>query len=254
MEDLIEKLNDLKNSILEIKNVLNIKKKKNRLEELDKKISKLDFWDNNLEAVGTNQEAQYLRTEINLFEDLESEIKNLKELANLSEECHDETVGENIRDKFNELESRFKEIEFLLLFSEDNDDTNAIVSVHAGVGGVDAQDWAEILERMYIRFAERKDFKIEILDRTVANEAGIKTSVLKISGPFAYGYFKSEKGVHRLVRKSPFNSKGLRHTSFSLVEVIPEFSAKGGPACVLWRAIPPIGFFIFRQRRDNHLY
>ncbi len=120
MEDLIEKLNDLKNSVLDIKSVLNIKKKKNRLEELNKKISKLDFWDNNLEAIETNQEAQYLKTEIDLFEDLESEIKNLKELANLSEECRDETVGENIRDKFNELESRFKEIEFLLLFSEDN--------------------------------------------------------------------------------------------------------------------------------------
>jgi len=222
MEDLIEKLNDLKNSVLDIKSVLNIKKKKNRLEELNKKISKLDFWDNNLEAIETNQEAQYLKTEIDLFEDLESEIKNLKELANLSEECRDETVGENIRDKFNELESRFKEIEFLLLFSEDNDDTNAIVSIHAGTGGVDAQDWAEILERMYIRFAERKDFKIEVLDRTIANEAGIKTSVLKISGPFAYGYFKSENGVHRLVRISPFDAEKMRHTSFAGVEVIPE--------------------------------
>lgn len=222
MEELIDKLGDLKNNLVEIGQILNIKKKKKRWQELTAKTVQEDFWSDNQEAVKTNQEAECLRSEIERFEDLESEIKNLRELANLAEECRDESVGENIKNKFNEIQSRFEELEFFLLFSQESDNANVIISIHAGSGGVDAQDWAEILERMYIRFAERKDFKVEVLDRILANEAGIKTSVLKISGPFAYGYFKSENGVHRLVRISPFNADDLRHTSFAGVEVVPE--------------------------------
>jgi len=231
MEELIDKLGELENNLIEIKNTLNINKKKDRLKELNFEMSRLDFWNDNDKAVEISQEAEYLKTEINRFDELELEIKNLKELANLAETCHDKSVKENIESKFKEIEFRFKEIEFFLLFSEENDDCNAIISIHAGTGGVDAQDWAEILERMYIRFAERKDFKIEVLERILANEAGIKTSVLKISGPFAYGYLKGENGVHRLVRISPFNADNLRHTSFAGVEVVPEI--KGDDSVVI---------------------
>jgi len=113
------------------------------------------------------------------------------------------------------------------MFNGEYDKNNALLAIHAGAGGTDAQDWAQMLERMYLRFAEKKNFKAEILDVVYGNEAGIKSAEIKISGPQAYGYLKSENGVHRLLRNSPFDSDGARHTSFALVEVIPEIKDDG---------------------------
>lgn len=222
MENLIKKLNDLRKNIVRIKEILNIEKKKVQLDELNVLISQPDFWNSNSLAVKISQRAENLKTEIHRFSDIESEITSMEELAQLAEKYQDDSVFDDINNKFNELDKKFKALEFLLLFSDEDDDSNAILSVHAGSGGVDAQDWAEILERMYLRFFEKKGFKVEVLDRVVANEAGIKNSVLKISGPYAYGYLKSENGVHRLVRISPFDAEAMRHTSFAGVEVIPE--------------------------------
>lgn len=227
MENLIKKLNDLKEKVLQAKEVLNIKKKKNRLLDLKSFMAEDDFWSNNETAVKISQEAENLKIEIKNFEDLEDEIKETKDLASLSGEYQDNSVHNELNSKLEDLEIKFKKLEFLLLFSDEHDDSNAIISIHAGAGGVDAQDWAQILERMYLRFAEKKDFKIEILDRVVANEAGIKNSTLRLSGPYAYGYLKSENGVHRLVRISPFDAEKMRHTSFAGVEVVPEIKDDG---------------------------
>lgn len=222
MENLIKKFNELREEVLRVKETLNIERKKVRAKDLNFLISQDNFWQNNEEAVKVTQELEDLKTEINNFEELEKEIREMEELAALSGEYQDDSVYDEINNKFQELESKFKKLEFLLLFSENQDNSSAIVSVHAGTGGVDAQDWAEMLERMYLRFAEKKGFKVGILDRVVANEAGIKNSTFRVSGAYAYGYFKSENGVHRLVRISPFDAEQMRHTSFAGVEVIPE--------------------------------
>jgi peptide chain release factor 2 len=224
MDNLIKKLKELETKVVEAKNVLNISKKKERVEELNFLINKEGFWQNNEEAVKLSQEVEDLRKEINSFEDLEKDISDMKELAVLSNESQDDSFYNEINLKFKDIEKRFEKLEFLLLFSSDDDNKNSIVSIHAGTGGVDAQDWAEMLERMYLRFAEKKGFKVELLDRVVANEAGIKNSTFKVSGAYAYGYLKSENGVHRLVRISPFDAEGMRHTSFAGVEVLPEVS------------------------------
>lgn len=222
MENSIKKLNDLKEKIFKIKEILNIEEKIKKLKDLNILISRPDFWSNNEEAIKVSQEAEDLKSEIYKFGNLEQEILETKELAILSNDCQDESVLGDVNKKLEELNKKFSDLEFLLLFSEEGDDKNSILSIHAGTGGVDAQDFAEMIERMYLRFAEKKGFKAEILDRTVANEAGIKTSVIKISGSYAYGYLKSENGVHRLVRISPFDSESMRHTSFVGVEVVPE--------------------------------
>ncbi len=222
MENLIRKFNELRENVLRVKETLNIERKKVRAKDLNFLISQDNFWQNNIEAVKVTQELEDLKTEINNFEELEKEIREMEELAALSGEYQDDSVYDEVNSKFQELEEKFKKLEFLLLFSGDQDNSSAIVSVHAGTGGVDAQDWAEMLERMYLRFAEKKGFKVVLLDRVVGNEAGIKNSNFRISGAYAYGYFKSENGVHRLVRISPFDAEQMRHTSFAGVEVIPE--------------------------------
>ncbi|MFA5420607.1 MAG: peptide chain release factor 2 [Patescibacteria group bacterium] len=224
MENLIKKLNDLREDVIKAKDVLNIERKKARVNDLNFLINKENFWQNNEEAVKVTQELEDLKSEINNFEELGRDIKEMEELAALSGEYQDESVYDEINLRFQELEKKFKKLEFLLLFSGDSDNSNAIISIHAGTGGVDAQDWAEILERMYLRFSEKNGFRVEMLDRVVANEAGIKNSTFKVTGPYAYGYLKSENGVHRLVRISPFDAEGMRHTSFSGVEVLPEVS------------------------------
>ncbi len=140
----------------------------------------------------------------------------------------DKAAEKEIASVLSDLEKRFETMEFFVLFSGKYDKNNAVLSVHAGTGGVDAQDWAEILERMYLRFFEKKAWRAEILDRTVGNEAGIKSAVIRVEGKFVFGYLKSEAGVHRLVRISPFDAEAMRHTSFALVDVVPELPESEG--------------------------
>jgi peptide chain release factor 2 len=131
-------------------------------------------------------------------------------------------VGEDLESKFIDLEKKFAQMEFAVLFNGPYDQGNAILSIHAGTGGVDAMDWAGMLLRMYLRFAERHGFAAKIIDETPGAEAGIKSAVLEVSGRYAYGWLRSENGVHRLVRISPYDAEKMRHTSFALVEVLPE--------------------------------
>ena len=138
----------------------------------------------------------------------------------LEEEDH-QTLKEVARD-LTAMEREFSDWELKLLLGGEDDDKNAIVTIHAGAGGTEAQDWAEILLRMYLRYAERKGFKTETIDLLPGDEAGVKSVTFTVSGPYAYGYLKSENGIHRLVRISPFDASGRRHTSFAAVQVLPE--------------------------------
>ena len=185
-------------------------------------ISKPDFWKDRVKAVEISKKAEELDKEVNKWESLKKEIMDLEQLVAEAIRENDLSISDEANKKYQELEKKFKTLEFLVLFSGKYDRNNAIVSIHAGTGGVDAQDWAQILERMYLRFTEKMGWQADIIDRTVGNEAGIKSTTIKINGSWAYGYLKSEAGVHRLVRISPFDAEQMRHTSFALVEVIPE--------------------------------
>ncbi len=163
-----------------------------------------------------------IKGEIVTWRQLEAELNDLKELASLEWEDADEVLKEEIGADVERLAKKLDEIELELAFDKRYDNRNAILAIHAGAGGVESQDWAEVLLRMYMRWAERRGFKSELLDTSPGEEAGIKSAILEVSGPYASGYLKSEHGVHRLVRLSPFDADHARHTSFALVEVMPE--------------------------------
>jgi peptide chain release factor 2 len=153
---------------------------------------------------------------------IEKRILDITELLSLAEQDKDSSLMSGVQTELEAISQQLEQMEFELAFSGPYDSRNAILSIHAGAGGTESQDWADMLLRMYMRWAERKVYKSEILDVSPGEEAGIKSVVLSVQGDHAYGYMKSEHGVHRLVRLSPFDADHARHTSFALVEVIPE--------------------------------
>ncbi|MDD4332750.1 MAG: peptide chain release factor 2 [Patescibacteria group bacterium] len=222
MENLLKNLEELRERILDTSELLDLEGQKTEIREIKREISNPNFWNNHEKAVTISKKLEELESEVNKWEELSKEVRELEEFAAVAAKENDVSVYDEVNQKYIELKEKFSQLEFLVLFSGRYDRSNAIVSIHAGTGGVDAQDWAQILERMYLRFAEKRGWKTEIMDRVMGNEAGIKSSVIKIIGRWAYGYLRSENGVHRLVRISPFDAEQMRHTSFALVEVIPE--------------------------------
>jgi peptide chain release factor 2 len=166
------------------------------------------------------REAEGLRDELTAWESLEKRANDVTELAELAE--LDAELEPGVEVEFEQLSREYEQMRTALLFSGDYDEANAIVSISAGAGGTEATDWAEMLLRMYLRWAERHRFSTEILDQLEGEEAGIKSATIAINGRKAYGYLRAERGVHRLVRISPFDSQNRRHTTFALVEVLPE--------------------------------
>ncbi|NCQ12556.1 peptide chain release factor 2 [Candidatus Falkowbacteria bacterium] len=227
METLIKKLEDLRQRFLKTKTILDIERKEVEEKELRLRMSVPNFWDDKDEAILVGQQAEELATETKAWVLLQKDIREAEEMVALAALEDGGDLLTDMEKKYEELDKKFSKLEFLSLFSEKYDKNSAILAIHAGTGGVDAQDWAQILERMYLRFSEKRHWKIEILDRNYGNEAGIKSVVLRAIGSWAYGYLKSENGVHRLLRNSPFDSDGARHTSFALVEVIPEIKDDG---------------------------
>lgn len=177
-----------------------------------------DFWSDRATAERQSRELKELQTEVDGWLSIESDVTSWIELAALAEESQRAEVETHIA----ELEDRYQQLEFTLLLNDDHDEANAIVSVHAGTGGTDAMDWAEMLSRMLLRFCEQRGWKTRVVDESKGQEAGMKSLTFEVSGQRAYGYLKSEAGVHRLVRISPFDAEKMRHTSFALVEVLPE--------------------------------
>jgi len=189
----------------------------------EEEINAPGFWDDQDRAKSLSQAYQGLQDEINTWQKIKMETGELLELVRIFTTPEEKMDHEpEIKTKLAELEGRFEKLEFTILFSGGYDAGNAIISIHAGTGGVDAMDWAGMLPRSYLRFCERHNFSAKIVDETAGTEAGIKSVTIEVSGAYAYGWLKSENGVHRLVRISPFDAEKMRHTSFALVEVLPE--------------------------------
>lgn len=222
MENLLEKIEDLREKLLDLWRLLDIDRQIEEVNELKVEMSRSDFWDDRERAIEVGKRMEGLSNETVKWQELQTQIRDLEELVAEANKEGDDSFADEALNNYEELKKVLESFEFLVLFGGKYDRSNAILSVHAGTGGTDAQDWAEMLERMFMRFAERHNFSSEILDFSAGSEAGIKSVTIKISGPWAYGYLRGEAGVHRLVRISPFDGEGLRHTSFALVEVIPE--------------------------------
>ncbi len=193
-----------------------------RLAELEKQSEAADFWDDLENSQKVLKEIKNIKNTKENYEALESAYEDLLTMIELAEEEGEEELLSDIHNEYLAFEKKLSEESLKALLSGEYDQNNAILTFHAGAGGTEAQDWAEMLYRMYTRYAQRHDFKITVLDYLDGEEAGIKSATIMIEGQYAYGYLKSEMGVHRLVRCSPFDSSGRRHTSFASLEVTPE--------------------------------
>ncbi len=183
-----------------------------------------DFWNDQQAAQTVISESNALKDQVNEFHSLYESFENLEVSYELVKEESDAELQAELEEELTQLTSRLNQFELQLLLSEEYDKNNAILELHPGAGGTESQDWGSMLLRMYTRWAEKKGFKVETLDYLPGDEAGIKSVTLAIKGHNAYGYLKAEKGVHRLVRISPFDASGRRHTSFVSCEVMPEFN------------------------------
>jgi len=180
-----------------------------------------NFWADQNNAKAKSKLASDLKSQVDSWFKFEQDLHDLEEIATLGLAETDKALESDLKGKFRALNKGFEQFRLTTFLSAKYDDHDAIISIHAGAGGVDAQDWAEMLLRMYLRYAESKNFKAVVIDESRGGEAGIKSVVIELIGPYAYGYFKSEAGVHRLVRQSPYNATHTRETSFALVEVLP---------------------------------
>lgn len=181
-----------------------------------------DFWDDPEAAQKVMQQLTRLKDSVGQYDSRAGRFSDMSVLWELGREENDESVYAEVTATLKALEREVEHLELTLMLSGEYDANNAILTLHAGAGGTEAQDWAQMLLRMYVRWAERNQCKVETMDFLAGDEAGVKSVTLMITGPNAYGYLRSEKGVHRLVRISPFDASGRRHTSFAAVDIMPE--------------------------------
>jgi len=196
--------------------------KKSRIDNLKKETENPNFWKDHEKAKTVQKEIAELEKELKNQSDFETESQNLIEILNLN----DEKLLKEVSEKFSLLESRFKKHELKIYLGGKYDKNNAILTISAGVGGRDAQDWASMLFRMYNRFCDSREWELNVLHESLGEEGGVKSATFEVKGSYAYGHLKNEAGVHRLVRISPFSPTKLRHTSFAALEVLPEIEAK----------------------------
>lgn len=221
MQPLKKRVEALRGAITAAATQLKLEEKTVRLAELEREISAPEIWNNPDYAQEKTRQHALLAATIEPWQTIIVQVNDILELMELG----DDSLLEEFEGQVSALEVEFAVRRKELLFGGPYDDHNAIIRISAGVGGTDAQDWAEMLERMYLRWAEKANMQTSIVERSAGEEAGIKSDVIEVSGSYAYGKLRSEHGVHRLVRLSPFNSDNLRQTSFALVEILPQIDA-----------------------------
>lgn len=221
MQPLNQRVESLKSDLDKASGQLKLAEKQKQLEEIDKQLAESDVWANVERAQDLSKQSAALRAQIEPWQTLEAQARDIAELMTIG----DESMTTEFDQQISAMEQTFRKLKKDLLFRGEFDDHAAIIRLSAGAGGTDAQDWCEMLERMYLRWAEKNHMKTELIDRSTGDEAGIKSATYSVSGPYVYGKLKGEHGVHRLVRLSPFNADSLRQTSFAQVEVMPEIAA-----------------------------
>ena len=217
-----ELIKELENKLNNIESILKPDELKKRLKEIENMENDPDFWSDPKKSAKIQKEKNIILRKLNKYEEVKQALtdnKDMYELASMEED--EETLNEVFSDVEN-LSKAIRELEIAVMLSEENDEKNAIVTIHPGAGGTESHDWASILYRMYLRYAERRGWKVDVVDYQAGEEAGIKDVTFIVKGDNAYGYLKAENGIHRLVRVSPFDSAGRRHTSFASVQVSPE--------------------------------
>ncbi len=215
---------ELQNRLKDLENTLQIANLKTELTALEKQTLKEDFWEDSQKSSIVYAKMNTIQKKIRIFEKLKSELENLSELNELLLLENDVSLEKELVSSIQKMQAEFDNLEIQTLLSGKYDANNAIVTLHPGAGGTESQDWAEMLYRMYTRWATNNGYTLKELDYLDGEEAGLKSVTFLVSGENAYGYLKSENGVHRLVRISPFDSGGRRHTSFASVEVLPEIT------------------------------
>ena len=222
LEELKQQVNEIEETFNNIKEILNPDKFKEEIEKLDQEMGKPDFWNDQQRAQEISSKRNVYAGKLEEISSIEEKIQYIKEFIELLEMEPDEAGINEIKEEISNLKRAVEKLEVASLLSGEYDKNNAIVSVQSGSGGVEACDWAEMLLRMYLRWAEKNGFDVEMVDYQPDDVAGIKSATFIVKGPYAYGYLRGEQGVHRLVRISPFDSNKRRHTSFAAVSVIPE--------------------------------
>ncbi|MBL4932657.1 peptide chain release factor 2 [Clostridium paridis] len=223
LENSISKFKVIKEILEEMGASLDLSGLNKKLQELELNMQEKGFWDDIAKAGEITQEAKRVKDKIEYFNSLFTRVEDIEVLIELAEEDDEETIKEAINE-INMLNNEVEKLKIEILLSGEYDRNNAILTLHTGVGGTDANDWTEMLLRMYTRYCESRGYKLETLDYLPGDEAGVKSVTLRVEGEFAYGYLKAEKGIHRLVRISPYNANGKRQTSFASVEVLPELT------------------------------
>ncbi|WP_456336620.1 peptide chain release factor 2 [Fervidibacter sp.] len=222
LSTIADRARELLERLKELGDALDLESKRRQIAELEEQVNQPDFWNDPQNAARVTKKLGALKSEVERFENLQQRLRSILELAELAMEENDESVLPDLERELAEAEQIFRQVEISVLLSGEHDRSNAILSITPGAGGTDAQDWAAMLARMYQRWAQRHGFEFEILDYSEGKEAGIKSFTALVKGDYAYGLLKTERGVHRLVRISPFDADKSRHTSFAAVDVIPE--------------------------------
>jgi len=220
MNELVKRLETLESEVANLINNLKLPGKEQRLLELETQMQEQGFWNDNEHAQRVSKEHNQLKSFIDFWKGLQKNIsENLELIAANRDESED--TKKYLEQQVADLENQYKKNRFVALLSKKYDDHNAIFSLHSGAGGVDAQDWANMLLRMFLRYCERRGFTTDVVELSRGEQGGVKTAVVEVRGAYAYGLLKSEAGVHRLVRLSPFNPAHTRETSFALLELLP---------------------------------